>query len=58
MVGSLVVGLIRGWGRVLVRSGGEETEEEEEDINNPEKSATSVPMVSAHTTVQNTSNPP
>ena len=36
----------------------EETEEEEEDSNNPYKSATAGPMVSAHTTVQNVDNPP
>ena len=36
----------------------EETEEEEEDSNNPEKSDTAGTMVSAHTTVHNSGNPP
>ena len=36
----------------------EETEEDEEDSNNPEKSATAGTMVSAHTIVQNSGNPP
>ena len=36
----------------------EETEEDEEDSNRLEKSATSGPTVSAHTTVQNAVNPP
>ena len=36
----------------------EEREEEEEYSNNPEKSATAGPMVSAHTTVHNAGNPP
>ena len=36
----------------------EKTEEDKEDSNNPEKSATAIPMVSAHTTVQNSGNPP
>ena len=36
----------------------EETEEDEGDSNNPEKSATAGPMVSAHTTVHNAGNPP
>ena len=35
----------------------DETEEDEEDSNIPEKSATSGPTVSAHTTVQNAGNP-
>ena len=36
----------------------EEIEEDAEDSNNPEKSATSGPTVSAHKTVQNAGNPP
>ena len=36
----------------------EETEEEEEDSNIPEKIATARPTVYAHTTIQNTGNPP
>ena len=36
----------------------EKTEEDDEDIKTPEKSATSGPTVSAHTTVQNKGNPP
>ena len=35
----------------------EETEEDEEDRNNPQKSATAGPMVSAHKTVKNAGNP-
>ena len=36
----------------------EETEEDEEDRNIPEKSATAGPTVSAHTIVPNAGNPP
>ena len=42
----------------MVNKEEEETEEEDEESNNPEKIATAGPMVSAHTTVQNVSNPP
>ena len=35
----------------------EETYEDVEDSNNPEKSATDGPMVYVHTTVQNAGNP-
>ena len=36
----------------------EETEEDEEDINSPEKIATAGPMVYAHTPVHNSGKPP
>ena len=48
----------KSWLSPMVDKEEEETYEDEEDSNNPEKSATAGPMVSAHTTVQNTGNPP